>query len=434
MKNLTVYFLLLSLTAFWGCGSSKKSFQTGDYYTAVMKAVSKLKKNPNNKKSGEVLRQAYPMAVKYYLDEAERMEAGNDRFKNGNIYDAYQKLSNIYDEIRRSPGALRIIPDPKDYYDRLKYYAREAAGERYTAGEEALALGGRQNAMVAYEHFAKADMYLPGYLDVKDKIEEARYKATLKVLVRQIPVPSFQAGLSAQFFQDQIEQYLFNYKDNEFVRFYSERDQNLKDPDQILILQFDDFVVGQMNTREKIMEVTKDSVIMGKVPKSSLGNQEQKIVICHTDPANKQVKQTLEVSVSALQKHLDHGDKIGPCNGDKGRTSQTRKEEYVNVYGTAKATFRENIREVVSRGLLSMQIIDTQSNTVVFHEKFPGEFVWTNRWGSFNGDERALTEEQLQIARQQPVMPPPPQTLFIEFCRPIYSQLIRKIKKIYRDM
>ncbi len=434
MKRLVVYFFLLSMMAFWGCSSSKKSFQSGNYYTAVMQAVSKLKKSPNNKKSGEILGQAYPMAVEFYLNEAGRMKAGNDRFKNGNIYDAYQKLTNMYDEIRRSPGALKVIPEPKDFYDQLKYYAREAASERYTAGEEALAMGGRQNAIIAYRHFAKADMYMPGYLNVKDKIEEARYYATLKVLVRQIPVPTFQAGLSAQFFQDQVEQYLFNYKGNEFVRFYSERDENLKEPDQILILQFDDFVVGQMNTRERIIEVTKDSVIMGKVLKSSSGNSEQKIVICHTDPANRNVKQTIEVSASALQKHLDHGDKIGPCNGDQAKASQTQKKEYVNVYGTAKATFRENIREVISRGLLSMQVIDTQSNTVVFHDKFPGEFVWVNKWGSFNGDERALSDEQLQIARQQAVMPPPPQTLFIEFCKPIYSQLTRRIRKIYRNM
>ena len=434
MKKLLLLTVSASILIFSGCSSSKKSFQSGDYYTAVMKAVSKLRKSPNNKKAAEVLRQAYPLAVNYYLDEAERMKSGNDQFKNGKIYDAYEKLTNIYNEIRRSPGALRVIPEPRDFYDQLKYYAREAASEQYAAGQAALDMGGRQNARIAYEHFAKADLYSPGYLDVKDKIEEALYYATLKVLVKQIPVPTFQAGMSAQFFQDQVEQFLFNYRDNDFVRFYSERDENLKEPDQILILQFDDFVVGQMNTRERIMELKKDSVLLGKVKKSAVENKEQKIVICHTDPANKNVRQTIEVSVSALQKHLDHGDKIGPCEGDQARAPQSPKEEYVNVYGTVRATFRENIREVVSRGLLSMQIIDARSNTVVFHEKFPGEFVWTNRWGSFNGDERALTEEQLRIARQQPVMPPPPQTLFIEFCKPIYSQLTSKIRSIYRKM
>ena len=33
-------------------------------------------------------------------------------------------------------------------------------------------------------------------------------------------------------------------KDNEFIRFYSTKDQSLKEPDQILVFQFDDFVAA----------------------------------------------------------------------------------------------------------------------------------------------------------------------------------------------
>jgi hypothetical protein len=110
------------------------------------------------------------------------------------------------------------------------------------------------------------------------------------------------------------------------------------------------------------------------------------------------------------------------------------QEEYINVYSTVKATFRENTRQVISRGLLSMRIMDVKSNTVVFHEKFPGEFVWINQWGSFNGDERALTQEQLRIANQQPMQPPPPQNLFIEFCKPIYGQVTSKVRSYYHNL
>ena len=81
-----------------------------------------------------------------------------------------------------------------------------------------------------------------------------------------------------------------------------------------------------------------------------------------------------------------------------------------------------------------MRIMDTKSNTVVLHDKFPGEFVWINQWGSFNGDERALTREQLQIANQQPMQPPPPQNLFIEFCKPIYTQVTSKIRGYYHNL
>jgi len=443
MRKLSIFILVVAIGASWGCGSSKKTFESGNYYSSVMQTVNKLRKSPNNKKSREVLSQAYPMAVDFYLNQVTRMKNGQDRFKNGKIVDSYKMLNNMHDEIRRCPAALEVIPNPEDFYNQLKYHTQQAAAERYTAGEEALAMGSRPYAIEAYEHFVQADLYSPGYLDVKNKIDEARYFATLKVLVEQVPVPTFQAGLSAQFFQDQIEQFLFNYQGNEFIRFYSTRDENLKDPDQLLVFQFDDFVVGQVNNQERIIEASKDSVVIAKIPKSSVQSQtqvEQKVTICHCPPGNVDNKKTLEVGVSALQSHIDHGDQIGPCDGEdlnltaSNSSVNVPQEEYINVYSTVKATFRENTREVISRGLLSMRIMDVKSNTVVFHEKFPGEFVWINQWGNFNGDERALTEEQLRIANQQPMQPPPPQNLFIEFCKPIYGQVTSKVMSYYHNL
>ena len=439
MKKLSIIIFAIVIGGLWGCSSSKKSFESGNYYGSVMQSVSKLRKSPNNKKSREILSQAYPMAVDFYLDQVTRMKDGQDRFKNGKIVDAYKMLNNMHDEIRRSPAALQVIPNPQDFYNQLKYHSKEAAAERYAAGEEALAMGSRPYAIEAFEHFVQADLYQHGYLDVKNKIEEAKYFATLKVLVEQVPVPSMQAGLSAQFFQDQIEQFLFNYRNNEFIRFYSMRDENLKEPDQILVFQFDDFVVGQVNNQERIIEASQDSVILAKIPKSSVQTAtkvEQKVVICHLPPGNPNNKKTLEVGVSALQAHMDHGDKIGPCDGVPVNSASVNvpKEEYVNVYGTVKATFRENTRQVISRGLMSMRIMDAKSNTVVLHEKFPGEFVWVNKWGSFNGDERALTREQINIANQRPMQPPPPQNLFIEFCKPIYGQMRSKVESYYSNL
>ena len=446
MKKLSIIILVATISTIWSCSSSKKSFESGNYYASVMQSVNKLRKSPNNKKSRETLSQAYPMAVDFYRNQVIRMKDSQDRFKNGKIVDSYKMLNNMHDEIRRSPAALEVIPNPEDYYNQLKYHTTQAAAERYKAGEEALAMGSRPYAIEAFDHFVQADLYETGYMDVKSKIDEARYFATLKILVEQVPVPSMQAGLSAQFFQDQIEQFLFNYQDNEFIRFYSARDENLKEPDQILVLQFDDFVVGQVNNQERIIEASKDSVVIARIPKSSVETQtkqEPKVAICHSPPGNPENRRTIEVSASALQVHIDHGDKIGACDdGDKGVQNATAsisnvsvpKEEYINVYSTVKATFTENTRQVISRGLLSMRIMDTKSNTVVLHDKFPGEFVWINRWGNFNGDERALTEEQLRIANDKPMQPPPPQNLFIEFCKPIYGQVTSKVRGYYHNL
>jgi hypothetical protein len=105
-----------------------------------------------------------------------------------------------------------------------------------------------------------------------------------------------------------------------------------------------------------------------------------------------------------------------------------------NVYGTVKAKYTEHRREIISKGMVSMKIIDAYSNTVVLHEKFPGEFVWASVWASFNGDERALTKEQIRLTTQKPLPPPPPQDLFVEFCRPIYAQVQSAVRRFYNSI
>lgn len=45
---------------------------------------------------------------------------------------------------------------------------------------------------------------------------------------------------------------------------------------------------------------------------------EETIVICHRPPGNPDNGQTIKIGVAALDAHLNHGDEIGPCEGDEG--------------------------------------------------------------------------------------------------------------------
>jgi hypothetical protein len=103
------------------------------------------------------------------------------------------------------------------------------------------------------------------------------------------------------------------------------------------------------------------------------------------------------------------------------------------VYNTVKAKLTTYRKELSSNGLLSMIVVDAKTNGVLTHRKFPGEYVWVSQWARFNGDERALSDDQLRICRQKELQPPGPQDLFLEFTKPIYNQLIPSVRNFYQS-
>jgi hypothetical protein len=374
--RLLILFAIVTLT---GCASGKKAYERGNYYEAVMLSVSRLRQNPDHTKSKEALKNSYPMAVEWLQTDANNQIASNSPSKWRNAIASYDKLNQMYEAIRQAPGALKVIRDPKSYYAEIGPLKEKAAEESYNAGIDALMKGTRDDSKRAYFNFADAQSFVPGYKDVVEYLDKSKFEATLKVVVEQVAVPA-RYSLSGDFFLDKVEEYLHqNYPDRGFIKFYTPEEAknvNLPKVDQYLRIQFDDFSVGNTTVNEKEETVKKDSV------------------------------------------------KVGEAKVD-GKT--------VPVYNTVSAKLITTRKEVVSRGLLSMIVVDGKSNGVLTHKKFSGEYSWVSTWGRFNGDERALTDQQLSICKRREQQPPVAQDLFLEFTKPIYNQLIPALQGFYRN-
>lgn len=713
-----------------GCSSGKSTFERGNYFEAVITSVNRLRKNSDHKKSVETLRQAYPMAVAFFEDRAKTSMASAERFKWSEVVRSYTHINTMYDEIKRCPGALTVVPNPVNYFSKLQEARQNAAEEYYGAGILALQGKTRESAKQAYGYFKTANEYVAGYKEVDDYMRAALDAATVKIVVEPIPVHSKSVGVSAEFFNDKISEFVHAAPISEFVKFYSRAEaKKLKlNADHILQLQFDDFTVGEVYRHEKEIHLTKDSVVMGSYVSSS-GNQnantntsntgtgtkstftasgpavvvtspsnnttqngggsnadqkaandaeekrrqeqlnaeralaeklkaerdaaereraakeaaekaaadqarmekeqaekeraekarienenavreqaekdriakvaEEKaraerekaekekadreqaekermakeaadkekaekdkeikekaekdradkekaekekaekekadrekaekekaekgksskaavadpyinaadttnvtdpVTICHMPPGNQMNARTLKINRSALKAHLGHGDMEGTCDEknnidkhgkdkpaddpkgkpannqnakpennkgkpsggassyqDKGTYFATDERQSVliasasddpeailryfsftasadtnKVYGTVKATLYHYTKTTTSKGIVSFRIIDAKTGALLSTAKMPGEFVWRSEWATFNGDERALSADQLKLSKQKEVPAPAPQELFIEFTRPIYDQITTKIKDFYK--
>lgn len=373
--------LLISLSVvIVSCSKSgKKALEKGNYYNASVLAIEKLKKEPNNTKAIEVLPQSYKLASQELIATIEKTKLSSQPFKWEIAFEAHKKLNNLYDLIENCSSCKRLV-NPKEFFNEMEETREFAAKERYLAGTTLLNQRTISSGRSAYENFEKLLSYAPNYKDATQKLDEALNMGSYHVVIEQPKINARLYEYSYEYFQSQVNDFLSNNRRmNKFIRFYDPKEaEEIKlKPDHVIRLEFIDFVVGQSKLESKQSTVeSADSVKTG---------------------------------------------------------TAIIKGEKVDVYAKVKAQITENKKQIRSYGVMSMQIFDYQSQRSLLTRELAGEFNWFNEWTTFNGDERALTPTQSKMLRNREELPPPPQQLFIEFCKPIYDQFTTQVRSFYKN-
>ncbi|CAN0130288.1 unnamed protein product, partial [Chrysoparadoxa australica] len=319
---------------------------------------------------------AYFLAVDLHKDNIQRSKTSTDPFKYEKMVYEYAAINNLYDAIARCPGCRKVVPNPEKYDSELSGTRIKAAEYRYQLGMNAFEQKeNRDKAKEAHGHFSMASEFVPRYRDIEDKMNESLFYATMKIVVEPIPSPVRVFDLKHEFFVNKINEYLHNNMINQYVRFYTPSEAKIDQLpfiDHYIQMEFDRFNLGSVSSRTYEKETSRDSVEVGTTK-----------------------------------------------SGEK-------------VFGTVKAVLKVNERSLTGSGLLDFKVLDGRTRKVLTQEKFPSEYVWTARWANFNGDERALSEEEVDMVNRVEVSIPGPQVMFEEFTAPLYDQVISKITAYYR--
>lgn len=374
MKNLAG-FLVLLLFISTSCSTGKKALQKGEYFSAVSKAVDRLKSAPDNRNATKVLKEGYPMAIEWSQEEMDMIISNNVNFKWERAIQLMQQVNNLSREIRQIPAARKIIKNPKTYSSELNMAQEKAAEERYNAGINELDYNTKESAKIAFNHFQMADRFIPEYKNVHEKLEESKMLATINMILETIPVNTSNYKLSSEFFYNQVFNYLNNrFPKESFVNFYSpEEAENvgINNPDFIVAMHFFDFSVGNTAHRE-VEEQAKSRV--------------------------------------------------------KIESKDTTRIQYKNYEAKIK-TFTD---EVNSGGVLDIKIFEFAGNKLMQNDRIPGSFKWINDYAIYVGDIEALDKKQIELIQRKAVPLPPKQDLFIEFTKPIYDQLTVRMNNFFR--
>lgn len=329
MKRKSVILLLLGIAAiFQSCSSGKNALKQGDYYSAVSLAVNRLRQNPDHKKSREVLKSSYQLAVDYLEQSAQNQITSNANFKWKNAVQSYEQINSLYEQIRTSPGALKIIPNPINKYKELTEVKGKAAEESYEAGIQSMLKNTREDAKRAYFLFVDANALSPGYRESIEMMEQAKFNATIKVVVE----PTFSNYNNWNF-----EPVVFGTNSSQFVKFYTPREA-----EDAKLARIDHFVKVSIN-----------------------GYNEGR-------PSTSNRTDNFTDSVKVSEKTV---------NGQK-----------IPVYEkiTARMTTYEKV--ITARGSIILYIRDANSGADLRNSDIIADERWSDRWATCSGDARAIPE------------------------------------------
>lgn len=376
--NFLLITLLLTIGNLFSLFAENKSKDA--VYIETIKAIERLQANPDSRKAKSNLKSSYNSAVKFYERRKNYVLVSGEKQKYSKAIGYYKMLNQLSDEILACPTCTEVVKNTKKYSDELQDLLKHAAKERYDLGISGMQSGARDGAKEAYYHFLKSNEFVPGYYDVEERIGEALFNAILKVVIEPKQMNNNNYGVSPAFFYDSVQSYMIRTNDNEFIKFFTPQSAHAEQihfPNHIVELRMDNFMIGDVKESEKDIEAKNDSILVEEV--------------------------------------------------------ENEKGEMVPVYESVTANINLKRKEIICRGMVVLRITDYRSKLIVRNRKFPGRFVWFTEWGSYTGDERALSEEQIELCNREPLEIPSSQELFKKFAQPVYVKTTEYLSDYYKD-
>ncbi|MAN58298.1 MAG: hypothetical protein CMC08_00505 [Flavobacteriaceae bacterium] len=359
-------FLFAIAITLGGCSSVKRNQQfiaSGNYDQAIQLAVKKLQKGKDAEKFQEhivLLEEAYRKAVSEDLRRIGFLQKSNEPNASRQLYHLYVNLEERQLSIRPLLPLYSTILDRNavfkfaDYSDEIIAAKARYVNDLYA---EALRLKNRNQTDAfrqAYYLFCDVAELQPNYKDVENQLQETRFAGTTFVLVRL-------TNQSGQIIPVRLERELLDFNtyglDDFWTEYHSNREQGIR-YDLGIDLLFRDIAISPERISEKEFIREKQVKDGWRYKKDRRGNY-------ILDAKGNKIKEDTYITVTA-------------------RVIYTQQEKAVRVGG-----------DVLYR--------DLQRNQNRDRHPLATEFIFENTFATFRGDERALTDEDLEFIENRAI-------------------------------
>ena len=395
-------FLFIFAIAFTQCTAQHRryrknaedAFEQRRFDDAVINAVNSLYDKPEkNTKAQEVLELAFPRFINDYEDKIAMLKASSNSYSSDQtvsqrreIVTRYETLIKYNNDVKNlPPSAFRmkrrnIELEYKEYYNELAEAKKnlergkeDAAESHYQEALRLMSAGGIDNNKSAAKELKKALGYVAGYRDAAQKYEEARIAGTTRVAIIPFENKSGRSNYGAvgEYITDQVISSLFDDKDAmEFLEIIDREQLEVVLNEQKLGASgvLDDNTLVELG---KVLGVQE--ILTGRI--TQIISDREKVT-----SENQQVKNTVKV-------------KVGEKKNADGKTEAVYRDKEVNAIVTL------HNKTAGARMSGSYKILDVQTARLLETEAFSQSYEFEHEWGTFRGDERALSSRYRRLVQ-----------------------------------
>jgi hypothetical protein len=280
MKRLLSLAVILILVAY-GCGSSKKKLEKGDYEGAIEKSVKQLRKDRNDKKQIDILEQAYKIANEQDKERVRFLKMEGKPNSWDEIYLVYKRLSDRQALVRTvtplNAGGRPVDFPYTDYMPDMVAAKRKAADFYYAHGNELMKSNIKESFRQAYYEYMRAKDYVGDYEGIDNKILESKMKGMSRVFV------SIQNNSLLKFpkeFEDDLLALDLPSLNSEWVEYHTQNLDNKTNYDYFVNVNIKNIAVSPDNSMQRDSVIKKEiedgfNYVLdkkGNVMKDTLGN------------------------------------------------------------------------------------------------------------------------------------------------------------------
>lgn len=370
-----IFYALLCLFMFSACSSAKKNYlERSDTDKALFDAVKALKKNSNDTAAGNALPTLYSLSQQRHLRRIESLQGMQELSRWDKIIDEYESMQNIHNAIIDVDAAYRAVT-PANYQPNIYTLKQQAAQDYYNEAESYLSLNGRDNAKKAYTHFKKADRFVPGFKDSKEKMDLAYQNAIVNVQVNPVQDNSY-------FFNSSWGNYGYNYS-NEY--FQQTLVRELRNSNRYPARFYTDWEARRDNVQpDWVVDLTLRGMNIPSPQRYRYSRNTSRQIESGRDSSGKPIYQTVYATVHISRESL---------------TARGEMEVLVNDVTTGKIITRNNFRE---------------------------EYSWMEEYATYSGDSRALSASDWNLVNNR-YNEPRKEDILNELYRKIYPQVKNRI-------